>query len=207
MTASDPKRTLAVGIAVDPSPTRFASEVTQHPLIVGFHFEANNATARYYFRRQHGSHAGDQPAFISARPRAVSQIAGGTEMNRKLLMLAGIALLAGGGVGKAEPATSTQAESPTAPEAGSTSTDVRSPTSTDVRSPTNTSTQAHTSDNVTVTGGAGDGNTSVNIYPGQSAQLTGQAPGIPQSISTDQTGQAPAIPQAITTDQSPRPIK
>src|SRR5476651_1042882 len=127
-------------------------------------------------------------------------------MNRKLLMLAGIALLAGGGVGNAQPTTSTQADAPTAPAAGSTSTDVRSPTSTEVRSPTNTSTQAHTSDNVTVTGGAGDGNTSVNIYPGQTAQLTGQAPGIPQSISTDQTGQptgqAPAIPQAISTDQS-----
>jgi len=131
-------------------------------------------------------------------------------MNRKLLMLAGIALLAGGGIGKAEPATA-QTVSPTAPAAESTSTDVRSPTSTDVRSPTNTSTQAHTSDNVTVTGGAGDGNTSVNIYPGQTAQLTGQAPGIPQSISTDQTGQptgqAPAIPQAISTDQSAPPIK
>src|SRR5665213_2504666 len=103
-------------------------------------------------------------------------------MNRKLLMLAGIALLAGGSVGTAQPTTSTQAVAPTAPAAGcttttstqavaptapaagSTSSDVKSPTSTDVRSPTNTSTQAHTSDNVTVTGGAGAGNTSVNHY-------------------------------------------
>lgn len=43
---------------------------------------------------------------------------------------------------------------------------VRSPTSTstEVRSPTSTSTEAHTADNVTVTGGAGDGDTTVNIY-------------------------------------------
>ena len=109
-------------------------------------------------------------------------------MNRKLLMLAGIALLAGGGIGKAEPATA-QTVSPTAPAAESTSTDVRSPTSTDVRSPTNTSTQAHTSDNVTVTGGAGAGNTSVNIYPDQSPQPAGKAAATPQTISTGQSAQ------------------
>ena len=47
----------------------------------------------------------------------------------------------------------------------STSTDVRSPTSTDVRSPTSTktSTDAYTAGNVTVTGGAGSGDTSVHI--------------------------------------------
>ena len=109
-------------------------------------------------------------------------------MNRNLLMLASIALLAGGCGGKAGQTASAT------PAAGSTSTDVRSPTSTstEVRSPTNTSTQAHTSDNVTVTGGAGAGNTSVNIYPDQSAPSTGQAP---------------ATPQAITTNQSAQPIK
>jgi len=107
-------------------------------------------------------------------------------MNRKLLILAGVALLVGGCADTA----------PTTPAAGSTSADVASPTSTEVRSPTNTSTQAHTSDNVTVTGGAGAGNTSVNIYPGQTAPPTGQAPATPQSISNAQsaqpTGQAPA---------------
>jgi hypothetical protein len=43
--------------------------------------------------------------------------------------------------------------------------DVRSPTSTDVRSPTSTetSTEAYTAGNVTVTGGAGDGDTVVRI--------------------------------------------
>ena len=50
-----------------------------------------------------------------------------------------------------------------------TSTEVASPTSTstEVRSPTNTSTEAYTADNftVTVTGGAGSGDTTVNIYP------------------------------------------
>ena len=48
-----------------------------------------------------------------------------------------------------------------------TSSEVKSPTrtSTEVKSPTKTSTQAHTSDNVTVTGGAGAGNTTVNILP------------------------------------------
>jgi hypothetical protein len=47
----------------------------------------------------------------------------------------------------------------------STSTDVRSPTSTDVRSPTSTktSTDAYTAGNVTVTGGAGSGDTTVKI--------------------------------------------
>ena len=45
-----------------------------------------------------------------------------------------------------------------------------SPTSTDVRSPTRTSTatDAYTADNLTVTGGAGAGNTTVNVY-GKSA--------------------------------------
>jgi hypothetical protein len=110
-------------------------------------------------------------------------------MNRKLLMLAAIALLAGGFGGK--PTASAQAVAPTTPAAGSTSTDVRSPTSTstEVRSPTNTSTQAHTSDNVTVTGGAGAGNTSVNVYPGQSAQPTGQPAETPQAITTNQSAQ------------------
>lgn len=57
--------------------------------------------------------------------------------------------------------TSTEVRSPT-----STSTEVRSPTSTstEVRSPTSTSTDAYTQGNVTVTGGAGAGATSVNIY-------------------------------------------
>jgi hypothetical protein len=57
--------------------------------------------------------------------------------------------------------TSTEVRSPT-----STSTEVRSPTSTstEVRSPTSTSTDAYTQGNVTVTGGAGDGATSVTIY-------------------------------------------
>ena len=113
-------------------------------------------------------------------------------MNRKFLTLAGVALLAGGCAG---PTASTQGAASTAPAAGSTSTDVRSPTSTstEVRSPTNTSTQAHTSDNVTVTGGAGAGNTSVNIYPDQSPQPTGQATATP--------------PQSISTNQSAQPIK
>jgi hypothetical protein len=112
-------------------------------------------------------------------------------MNRKLLMLAGIALLAGGCAGKADPTASTEAVAPAASPAGSTSTDVRSPTSTstEVRSPTNTSTQAHTSDNVTVTGGAGAGNTSVNIYPDQSAPATGQTAAPPQSISNNQSAE------------------
>jgi hypothetical protein len=54
--------------------------------------------------------------------------------------------------------TSTDVRSPT-------STDVRSPTSTDVRSPTSTktSTDAYTAGNVTVTGGAGSGDTTVKI--------------------------------------------
>src|SRR5476649_619815 len=106
-------------------------------------------------------------------------------MNRKLLMLAAIALLAGGCGGKA----GQTASAPATPAAGSTSTDVRSPTSTstEVRSPTNTSTQAQTSDNVTVTGGAGAGNTSVNIYPDQSAPSTGQPSATPQSITTNQS--------------------
>ena len=110
-------------------------------------------------------------------------------MNRKLLMLAGIALLAGACGDKAASTASTEAVAPTTP--GSTSTDVRSPTSTstEVRSPTNTSTQAHTSDNVTVTGGAGAGNTSVNIYPGQSAQPSGAAPATPQAISNNQSAE------------------
>jgi hypothetical protein len=45
--------------------------------------------------------------------------------------------------------------------------DVRSPTSTrtEVRSPTSTATHAYTSDNITVTGGAGAGNTTVHIHP------------------------------------------
>jgi hypothetical protein len=50
------------------------------------------------------------------------------------------------------------------PKRAAGSSDVRSPTSTDVRSPTKTSTEAHTSGNVTVTGGAGRGNTSVTLY-------------------------------------------
>jgi hypothetical protein len=56
--------------------------------------------------------------------------------------------------------TSTEARSPT-----STSTEVRSPTSTstEVRSPTSTSTDAYTQGNVTVTGGAGAGATTVYI--------------------------------------------
>jgi hypothetical protein len=56
--------------------------------------------------------------------------------------------------------TSTEVRSPT-----STSTEVRSPTSTstEVRSPTSTSTDAYTQGNVTVTGGAGAGATTVYI--------------------------------------------
>ena len=56
--------------------------------------------------------------------------------------------------------TSTEVRSPT-----STSTEVRSPTSTstEVRSPTSTSTDAYTQGNVTVTGGAGAGPTTVYI--------------------------------------------
>jgi hypothetical protein len=63
---------------------------------------------------------------------------------------------------------STTNDSPTPPSTPSTGNDssVRSPTSTrtEVRSPTSTSTEAYTAGNVTVTGGAGDGDTSVNIY-------------------------------------------
>lgn len=57
--------------------------------------------------------------------------------------------------------TSTEVRSPT-----STSTEVRSPTSTstEVRSPTSTSTDAYTQGNVTVTGGAGAGATTVHIH-------------------------------------------
>lgn len=48
-------------------------------------------------------------------------------------------------------------------------TEVRSPTRTEVRSPTKTSTStwADTEGNITVTGGAGDGDTSVKVYPGR----------------------------------------
>jgi hypothetical protein len=61
---------------------------------------------------------------------------------------------------------STGNDNSTSPATGNDSS-VRSPTSTrtEVRSPTSTSTEAYTSGNVTVTGGAGDGATSVNIYP------------------------------------------
>ncbi len=57
--------------------------------------------------------------------------------------------------------TATEVRSPT-----STATEVRSPTSTstEVRSPTSTSTDAYTQGNITVTGGAGAGATSVTIY-------------------------------------------
>ena len=68
--------------------------------------------------------------------------------------------------------TSSDVRSPTSSEVRSpTSSEVRSPTSTstEVRSPTSTSTEAYTADNftATVTGGAGAGATSVNIYPGK----------------------------------------
>ena len=46
----------------------------------------------------------------------------------------------------------------------STGNDSSTSTSTEVRSPTSTSTWAYTAGNVTVTGGAGDGATTVNIY-------------------------------------------
>ena len=61
----------------------------------------------------------------------------------------------------------------------STSSDVRSPTSTDVRSPTrtSTSTKADTRHNVTVTGGAGDGDTSVTISPKRGGKSAGKAEG------------------------------
>ena len=64
--------------------------------------------------------------------------------------------------------TSTEVRSPT-----STSTEVRSPTSTstEVRSPTSTSTDAYTQGNITVTGGAGAGCTSVTIYAPLDEQL------------------------------------
>jgi len=65
--------------------------------------------------------------------------------------------------------TSSDVRSPTR-----TSSDVRSPTrtSTEVRSPTNTSTEAYTAGNftATVTGGAGAGATTVNIYPSATSQ-------------------------------------
>ena len=72
----------------------------------------------------------------------------------------------GAGEGNYAGPTSTEVRSPTRTR---TATEVRSPTSTstEVRSPTNTSTEAYTADNftATVTGGAGAGATTVNIYP------------------------------------------
>ena len=79
---------------------------------------------------------------------------------------------------------STGNDSPTSPATGNDSS-VRSPTSTrtEVRSPTSTSTEAYTSGNVTVTGGAGDGATSVNIYPPAQPKLV--LSGGPASVYAD----------------------
>ena len=83
----------------------------------------------------------------------------------------------------------TPSPSPKASPSGtsSTSTDAHSPTSTstEVRSPTSTSTEAHTSGNVTVTGGAGAGNTTVNIHTdAQAAQkMTGTVKAVHADIS------------------------
>ena len=78
--------------------------------------------------------------------------------------------------------------SPSGTSSTSTSTDAHSPTSTstEVRSPTSTSTEAHTSGNVTVTGGAGAGSTTVNIHnDAQAAQkkMTGTVKAIHADIS------------------------
>lgn len=78
--------------------------------------------------------------------------------------------------------------SPSGTSSTSTSTDAHSPTSTstEVRSPTSTSTEAHTSGNVTVTGGAGAGSTTVNIHnDAQAAQkkMTGTVKAVHADIS------------------------
>ena len=49
--------------------------------------------------------------------------------------------------------------------------------STDVRSPTSTSTKAYTAGNVTVTGGAGDGDTTVHVHPRQPGPVKKMAKG------------------------------
>ena len=76
---------------------------------------------------------------------------------------------------------------PSGTSSTSTSTDAHSPTSTstEVRSPTSTSTEAHTSGNVTVTGGAGAGSTTVNIHTdAQAAQkMTGTVKAVHADIS------------------------
>lgn len=90
--------------------------------------------------------------------------------------------------------------------------DVRSPTSTrsEVRSPTSTSTEAQTEGNFTstVTGGAGDGDTTVNLYPGkrQAARPRKKNPANParetqikqaKLLYSDFTGHEPAKPVMI----------
>jgi len=86
--------------------------------------------------------------------------------------VAGDAKAKGGAVAAKKPAAAAAKKS-------STSSDVRSPTSTDVRSPTrtSTSTKADTRHNVTVTGGAGDGDTSVTISPKRGGKSADKAKG------------------------------
>jgi hypothetical protein len=97
------------------------------------------------------------------------------------------------GVGEPPPSTSADVHSPTR-----TATEVRSPTSTstEVRSPTSTSTEAYTQGNftVTVTGGAGAGETNVNI----------EAPPLNRQNSAHSKG-APKNAQENTNVNAPRP--
>lgn len=91
--------------------------------------------------------------------------------------------------------TSTEVRSPT-----STSTEVRSPTSTstEVRSPTSTSTDAYTRGNITVTGGAGAGATSVHVtqvLPAGYPERPGQAAGRSQQLFAREQGRAATAPR------------
>jgi len=117
--------------------------------------------------------------------------------------------------------TSTEVRSPT-----STSTEVRSPTSTstEVRSPTNTSTDAYTQGNVTVTGGAGAGATTVYIGEGLPRQLEKRADTNSNKIRSEGSatemqrmikgtgasrvkGVNPALMIATSASRPPHPIK
>lgn len=110
--------------------------------------------------------------------------------------------------------TSTEVRSPT-----STSTEVRSPTSTstEVRSPTSTSTDAYTQGNVTVTGGAGAGATTVYIgcAPEQlmaradkasnEERSKGSATRIEKMIKETSASRVPGVmPDLMTSTSSPR---
>jgi hypothetical protein len=90
-----------------------------------------------------------------------------------------------------DPSTSTEVQSPTR-----TATEVRSPTSTstEVRSPTSTSTEAYTQGNftVTVTGGAGAGETNVNIEaPPLNRENSARSKGAPKNAHENVNINAP----------------